>query len=376
VKLPLKILHTGDLHLGMTFGTRGYSAAVRQQLVEARFSALEKLVATANGENCHLLIVAGDLFHRTTVSQEVILKALKSLGAFNGCVAVLPGNHDFNDGFSPLWKFFRDNNPDDHLVLLSETSPYPLADYGLDVVLYPAPCDAKHSRHNQLGWIRDLTVRPPGRWHVGIAHGAVKGVSPDFDSRYYPMEVEELAGLQMHHWFLGHTHGRYPNQDTARGEVFTYCGTPEPDGFDCNHGGSAWITRLNDEGHEHSESLTPGHFRFWEIHKEINSGQDLPGLAKELAALGKDALVKLTLAGSLPQEEYQGRFQFYQTLEESLMYLEADDLGLTMRVTPENIAAEFAEGSFPQLFLDRLVGRGDSEALQLAYQLVKKVKKC
>lgn len=374
--MSLKILHTGDLHLGMTFGTRGYSPGVRQQLVEARFNALENLVATANRESCHLFIVAGDLFHRVNVSQEVVLKALKCLSAFNGsCVAVLPGNHDFHDGFSPLWKYFRDNSPD-HLLFLGEASPYSLGDYGLDAVLYPAPCDAKHSGQNQLGWIRALTARPAGRWHIGIAHGAVKGVSPDFDSRYYPMDAAELAELQMHHWFLGHTHGRYPHQDTARGEVFTYCGTPEPDGFDCSHGGSAWITTLKDHGHELSQSLLTGQFRFWEITKEVASRQDLGALADELAALGKNALVKLALTGSLAQEEYQERSRFYQDLEASLMYLETDDSGLNMRVTPENIAAEFAAGSFPQLFLDRLVGRGDSEALQLAYQLVKKVKRC
>lgn len=373
--MPLKILHTGDLHLGMTFGTRGYSPLVRQQLVAARIATLEKLVAAANEESCHLFMVAGDLFHRTNVSQEVILKALKSLGGFNGCVAVLPGNHDFNDGFSSLWKFFRENSPD-HLLLLGEAFPYPLKDYGLDAVLYPAPCDAKHSGQNKLGWIRELGERPPGKWHLGIAHGAVKGVSPDFDSRYYPMEAEELAALKMHHWFLGHTHGRYPDQDTARGEVFTYCGTPEPDGFDCGHGGSAWIALLDDQGHALSRSLAPGCLRFWEISKEVNSGHDLQSLAGELAALGKNALVKLALWGSLPQDEYHGRFRFYQDLEGCLTYLEIDDSRLTMRVTAENIAAEFAKGSFPQLFLDRLVSRGDSEALQLAYQLVKKVKKC
>ncbi|HPZ64900.1 MAG TPA: metallophosphoesterase, partial [Bacillota bacterium] len=65
--MPLKVLHTGDLHLGMTFNSRGYPEALRRRLVEARLKVLERLVETANGEGCQLFIVAGDLFHRTRV---------------------------------------------------------------------------------------------------------------------------------------------------------------------------------------------------------------------------------------------------------------------------------------------------------------------
>ncbi len=374
--MPLKILHTGDLHLGMTFGTRGYPPPVRQKLVEARFAVLDRLVETANGEGCQLFIIAGDLFHRTNVSQETVLRALKSLSAFNGaCVAVLPGNHDFYDQFSPLWKLVRENSPD-HLAFLGDASPYLLGDYGLDAVLYPAPCDAKHSSQNRLGWIRDLPVRPRAKWHLGVAHGAVRGVSPDFESQYYPMEADELKDLRMNHWFLGHTHVRYPDQDMAREGAFTYSGTPEPDGFDCTHGGYAWLTGIDDTGRVESTSLKPGQFRFLEIVKEAASVDDLESLAGELAAAGKNTLVKLSLAGTLPQEDYHSRLRFYQEMEGSLAYLETDDSRLTIRVTPETIAAEFTEGSFPQLLLSKLVGRGDEEALQLAYQLIKKVQKC
>ena len=45
--MSLKVLHTADLHLGMTFGNRNYPEAVRQQLVEARYQTLELLVELA-----------------------------------------------------------------------------------------------------------------------------------------------------------------------------------------------------------------------------------------------------------------------------------------------------------------------------------------
>ena len=374
--MPLKILHTGDLHLGMTFGTRGYPPPLRQQLVEARFAALDNLVEKANGEDCQLFIIAGDLFHRANASQETVLRAAKSLHAFKGaCVAVLPGNHDYYDELSPMWKLFRDNSPD-HLAFLSHLRPYPLSDYGLEAALYPGPCDAKHSGHNRLGWIKDLQERPAARWHLGVAHGALKGVSPDFDSRYYPMEVEELQALPMDHWFLGHSHCRYPDRDTARGETVTYSGTPEPDGFDCTHDGFAWVTLLHDDGSGESISVAPGQFRFREIHKEVACLEDMETLFRDLPPEKEKTLVKLSLSGTLSQEDYQARLSVYHDLENTLAYLEVEDTSLSLRVTPESIAAEFADGSFPQVLLTRLAARGDEEALQLAYHLVKKVKKC
>lgn len=48
----MKILHTADLHLGMKFA--GYPE-VQQELAEARFQTLERLVERANRENLFYL---------------------------------------------------------------------------------------------------------------------------------------------------------------------------------------------------------------------------------------------------------------------------------------------------------------------------------
>ena len=374
--MPLKILHTGDLHLGMTFRNRSYPEDLRKTLVKARFETLQGLVERANGEKCQLFIVAGDLFHRTNVSRETVLRAAEILSGFNGnCVAVLPGNHDYLEGFDSLWKTFRENALD-HLLVLEETSPYSLEDYNLEAVLYPAPCHRKHSPENRLGWIRELEEKLPGKWHLGIAHGSVKGISPDFDSRYFPMEEEEFRDLDLDHWCLGHTHVRYPDSDSSPGIVFAYCGTPEPDGFDCRHGGFARLTTLGDEGDLHSLSLVEtGCFRFREIEREVKSAGDLHHLKRELAGEGANTLVRLSLGGVLPREDYHSRHEILEELKEELAYLEVDDSEMVLEISPETISAEFPRDSFPYLLLSRLADRGEKEALQQAYQLVRKVKK-
>lgn len=374
--MSLKLLHTADLHLGMTFRNRGYPEDVREQLVEARFETLSGLVKKANDEQCRLLIIAGDLFHRANVASAIIKRAVDILSRFRGCVAVLPGNHDYYEPFGSLWPEFKERAPEELLLLTGEQS-YQLHDFGIDAVLYPAPCDAKHSSTNRLDWIKSLEEKPEGKWHIGIAHGAVRGISPDFENQYYPMEDPELAALNLDQVCLGHTHGPYPDQEQAENRPFLYCGTPEPDGFDCRHQGRAWITELQDSGAVLSRSIETGRFRFLERRQTVRAGADLEELQRELAgpAGGRKTLVRLKLSGTLPEEDYRSRLTIYNHLREGVFYLEIDDGELAVEITPALIAAHYPEGSFPHRFLARLAERGDREALQAAYRLVEEVKR-
>jgi DNA repair protein SbcC/Rad50 len=301
----LKIFHTADLHLGMTYGSRGYPDYLRKRLIEARFEALERLVDVANSESCQLFIVAGDLFHRINMPRETVLRVIKILSDFTGnCVAVLPGNHDFYDEFNSVWKNFSDNAFDD-LVLLNEARPYDLSDYGLDVVLYPAPCLSRSSAENALGWLKGLERGKTG-WHFGVAHGTVRGISLDLDDRYFPMNQEELRAIGLDHWFLGHTHVRYPAMEMARDCGFTFSGTPEPDGFDCTHQGYAWVVSFSKEGAE-ARSVTTGVYRFLDRQREIKKLEDLAELKQELEGESEFRLARLVLKGTLPRDEYDTR---------------------------------------------------------------------
>ncbi|MCR3923238.1 MAG: DNA repair exonuclease [Firmicutes bacterium] len=368
----LKVLHTGDLHLGMLHKTRNYPEELRQQLMDARIAVLAKMVETANSEGCQLIVIAGDLFHSHNVRKETVLQAVRALEVFEGaCVAVLPGNHDYYNEMATLWKTFREN-ASEQIVVLSEQRPYPLCEYGLDAVLYPAPCDRKHSTENRLAWLTQLEEKPAGQWQLGVAHGTIRGISPDLDGLYFPMERDELAETGLQHWFLGHTHVRYPDLDMVENSGFAYCGTPEADGFDCSHQGYAWLTTLDGE-RVVNRSLQTGRFRFAEHTLEI---RDLATVEKQLEEIAAETLlVKLQVSGRLPQEQYQQRDASLRQWAEQVAYLEYDDSLLTMEVSSASIAAEFPQGSFPYLFLTSLAEDGDHDALQLAYELVKKVKK-
>ena len=190
----------------------------------------------------------------------------------------MPGNHDYYSDGSSLWERFCEYSAD-NLVLLSETRPYNLQEYGLETVLYPAPCRSKHSAVSAINWIFDLPGKPEARWHLGVAHGSVEGYAPDFDQNYFPMNEEELISTGLEFCFLGHTHVRIPARDKFAGCAFAYCGTPEPDGFDCRHEGSAWIIQFKEQGPVEGEAVVTGNYLFRDLLEEVNSGEGIETLS-------------------------------------------------------------------------------------------------
>ena len=94
--MNLRILHTADNHIGISFNQY---PEVRERLVEERFEALERLVATGNEREAHFFVVAGDLFDKQSVTKGQVERAVKILAGFGGeAVLVLAGNHDFCEG--------------------------------------------------------------------------------------------------------------------------------------------------------------------------------------------------------------------------------------------------------------------------------------
>jgi exonuclease SbcD len=375
--MALKIFLTADVHLGMKFSS--YSEA-REELSDARFKALEKCVSIANREECDLFVVAGDLFDRVSVSDRDIIRSAKILTEFQGrFCCTLPGNHDYYpSGSRDIWQLFKQHAGDNHETLKEERA-YSLRTFDLDVTLYPAPCDAKHSGKNKLSWIKESEKDKDVQYHIGVAHGSLEGFSPDFDKKYYPMRVEEFLECGLDLWLLGHTHTQYPNpeQPTVNENIF-YPGTPEPDGFDCKHEGKALLLSVDDAKNIQYKSFSTGTFHF--IHDEVplNSAPDLEKLKTRYSPQEyKGTLLKLVLKGSLQKDIYNDLFTILNSIESKIFYLHkpVDLSGLKERITARDIETEFTEGSFPYRLLTELSKEGDSLALQIAYNLIQEVRK-
>jgi exonuclease SbcD len=373
--MSLKIFCTSDLHLGMKFAN--YPDHIREPLVEARFKTLESLVEKANLDKCDILIIAGDLFDRISVAKGDITRAAQTLDEFQGqLVTVLPGNHDYIEpDKTNLWTYF-DGHSGDRTLVIRERRVFSLASYNLDVNLYPGPCHAKHSSENAIGWIKDIEKDENVTYHVGIAHGSLKGFSPDFDKTYYPMTVEDLEGCGMDLWFLGHTHMQYPITPGPMDRIF-YAGTSEPDGFGCSHEGKAWIVEIDEDKKTHARSISAGTFRFLQDQTEVHTIDDVEALKTRYASPEfKKTLLKLKIKGRIPEDAYHFLTATREAIEKQVFFLHWDDSLITREITPTDINKMFSKDSFPYTLLMTLSKKEeDFEALQEAYDLMNEVRK-
>jgi DNA repair protein SbcD/Mre11 len=370
--VTLSVFLTSDLHIGMKFA--GYPDQPQAALVEARFSCLERMVEEAGRRRCDLFVVAGDLFDRVSVSRKDIQRAASALRAFSGkLVAVMPGNHDYLGPGDQLWPAFR-AACGDQVLLLDEPRPYALARFDLDAILYPGPCTSKHSRSNAVQWIREWQRDRGVAHHIGVAHGTLEGFSPDFDENYYPMRSAELRAMGLDVWLMGHTHVPFPSKPGAQDRVFNP-GTPEPDGFDCSHGGFAWHIQLTEEGA--AAALVPtGHLRFLDETVPVKDSADFERLIQRYSGEGAGrTLLRAHLDGRVPREVLAEVGQAGQRLTEKLLYCELRTSGLLEEITREAIDRDYPQGSFPHQLLTRLADAGDPNALSLAQRLFEEARK-
>lgn len=363
--MAVKIFHTGDNHIGMSFNNY---PNVKKDLIEARFTTLEKMIFKANEVNADLFVVAGDLFHSIDIAEKDVKKTVNILNKFRGaCVLVLPGNHDYDSGKTKLWQDFK-LNVDEKIIILNEFKPYNLRDYNLDVTVYPAHCHSLHSSENNLGWIKK-GLEDQSKYNIGIAHGAIEGLSADLVGNYFYMGMQELNDIPVDVWLLGHTHVAYPALEKVFNHKVFNAGSPEADGLNFTGKGSAWLIDL-ENNNVIASKIETGKYEFFDKDFKVSSKEDLDKIKDwALSASPQSKLVRLNLRGSLSEDVYSSLSEFYSFLESKLLYLTIVDDDLKIKVDMETINQQFTKGSFPYEFLKSLAD--DEDALQVAYELVK-----
>lgn len=367
--MSLKIMHTGDVHLGMKFSQY---PVISNKLEAARYQALENVVREANQRKANLLVVAGDLFDKANIKSVNIKKTIEILDKFAGdAVLILPGNHDYSDGITTLWDKFKQEIKG-RMLILDQEKIYDLRDFGISAAVYPAPCDSKLSAENKLGWIKDLKERPALDYHLALAHGALAGFSPDLNDDYFKMSREELLSLEMDLWLLGHSHLPYPQQENVKMQKIFNNGTPEPDGMDCSHYGSAWFIEIDQEKQIEAEQVRTGIYHFADLEKELCSHSELEDIIAEiLDSEPQKKILRLKLKGELPRDDFEDKDKYLAELRDNCFYTKIDQSALNIKIDRDLIAAEFAENSFPYQLLNEL--EDNNQALHLAYKMLKEV---
>ena len=372
--MTIKIFNTADLHLGMRF--TGYPE-IQDELINARYETLENMVKAANREDCSLFVIAGDLFDRTTLNVKDISRAAKILNEFEGeLVIVLPGNHDYYTHDSKLWNEFS-KHAGDRVLLLKNTDIYDLNKYHLKIEIYAAPCSAKHSNENMIKWINSRESNENDSIKIGLAHGSLEGVSPDFNKTYYPMTRKELESSGLDLWLLGHTHLPWPENPDKNARILIP-GTPEPDGFDCNHEGSAFMIDMESSSKMKIKKVSTGKYRFFIEKVLLNDEKSIHAMKKRyICDEFINMVLRLILKGRLKKEELESVEESLGHINNKVLLLQTVKDELYESITPELINCEFTEKSFPHQLLSSLLTEKEelsSKALQKAYDIIREIR--
>lgn len=372
--MEIKIFHTADLHLGMRFA--GYPD-VQDELINARHETLENMVEIANQESCTLFVMAGDLFDRTTLNVKDISMAARTLNEFEGeLVIILPGNHDYYTHDSKLWNEFS-KHAGDRILILKNPDIYDLNKYHLKIKIYAAPCSAKHSNENMIKWDNSRESTENDSIKIGLAHGSLEGVSPDFNKTYYPMTRKELESSGLDLWLLGHTHLPWPENPDKNFRILIP-GTPEPDGFDCKHEGSAFIINMESSSNMKVQKVSTGKYRFFIDQVVLNDDKAIASMKQKYTGDEYSNMVlRLILKGRLRKEELEGVEESIELINNGVLLLQIVKDELHESITLELINSEFTENSFPhQLLLSLLEEKKEIsfKSLQKTYDIIREIR--
>lgn len=374
----IKIFVTGDNHFGKKYDRY---PEIRDRLVDNRFVCFEKMVEKAEQESCGIFAVTGDLFDNcSSIRKSDVERVVRILAGFAGRVLVLPGNHDYYTGEEKVWKDFDDalRTCDNNIIRLDRFEPYPIEIAEETVVIYPAFCRSKHSRENNLGWIKETSVPKNGQINIGMAHGAIEGVTPDMQKEYFLMTEPELQAIPMDVWLVGHTHIPYPGGLSEDEEIGGYrifnAGTHAQTDLHNNTRGYGFIISVDKQGDKaqvSAKKYQSGTIFFYDIAVRVSSaeGDSLEALLQEkLDPLEAESVVRLTVTGSVLSEEYSRRQELYKKYCDRFLSWELQDDELHEEITLDRVREEFAESSFAAKLMEAL--QGDQTELQMAYELL------
>lgn len=376
----LKIFQTGDNHIGKKYAK--YTA--KGIITDLRKNAFENMVDIANKENCDLFVITGDLFDNHKVAKKDVKCIVDYLSHFDGTVVVIPGNHDWYDSSEEshgIWDDFinfSEENCHDNIVLLKENKPYEITVRDDTAVLYPAFCPSLHSSpgENNLGWIKNTVINNDKNYHIGIAHGSIKGVSPDMKEEYFVMEPTELEKIPVDAWLIGHTHIPYPSdlseEEYSKVHKVFNAGAHTQEDVSNNTEGYCFIIKIDDEKNVFAKKVKTGNVFFKRIELQVNAGSFESDVENALKDIPPCSVVDLGLFGAIYDDEYKNRYETVELKLERFIEYRLNYDNLSKLITDDLIDSEFNELTVSSKLLKRLIS--NPKEAQLAYDLIKSLK--
>jgi DNA repair protein SbcD/Mre11 len=233
---PVSIVHTSDVHLETDSFGNGPDGDRLRDRVRRSFSGVIDL---ANERGADILLIVGDLFDSSRVSDAVLNFALNEVGRAAMPVVMIPGNHDAHDERSLYANLAAAMLPPNlHLILEPEGRVIDFPQ--LEARIWGRALVEHSPDYRPLG---GMPAPSPERWNIALAHGFFTEEADG--TRSSPITPAEIAASAYHYIALGHIH---VFGDVSQGATrAAYCGTPAPLYASDNAGWVAWVSCVPDD---------------------------------------------------------------------------------------------------------------------------------
>ena len=310
----MKFLHTADLHLDSPFCALGAESA--EQRRERQRSVLKKIFKLAFDEKCQMILIAGDLFDGSFVSDSTARCFFTLTEEIGVPVVVAPGNHD---PFTRSGIYARKDIPSNlYAFSSSELQVFSFPELDTEILGYAfTSAVISESPLSDSG-----TIERTHKNRLLLAHG-------DFGapiSRYSPITASDIERLEVSYAALGHIHQR-SEQLTEGGVPVVYCGFAEGRSFDEEGEGGAYIVELSEgkadyKWHKLSDVIYVSETLDISEAKDGDGVIDLIKKAVSLDQYKNRAHVRLTLVGACDPDELYSIDSLAESLKGELLSLD------------------------------------------------------
>ena len=310
----MKFLHTADLHLDSAFCADNPSDAESRRDQQRRI--LTKIFNVAKDENCDMILISGDLFDSTFVSEKTKELCVKLFSEFSRPVVIAPGNHDpFANGC-----FYKSASVPENVFVFSSTELQYFDFPELDTTVAGYAFTSSALLSNPLA--QSPAERQNGRVLLLCAHTELDTPT----TRYAPIQCSDILRYGFDYAALGHVHN-IPNTPAN----IRYCGFAEGRSFDEQGDGGVLIVTADGTEPPHVEKIIVSDMRFLNIEVSVDGLSDSAEIEAAIRATvrevtkGKPTALRLELTGITGNTEPIDPSQIRIDANENLLSLKITD---------------------------------------------------
>ena len=357
--MSVRLLHTGDVHLGATFKVLGERGREQRRQVQETFA---RVVGLALEERVDAVLIAGDLFDSPAAARVQAAFAASQLarleeGGIPACV--IAGNHDpLGDASASVWRDLAARCPRVK-VFGPDLDAWILPERDLTVV-----GRAVTDRLSAESPLAGLPIPRRTRFLVAIAHGSVQ--RPDLPARFGLITPEEIAASGADYVALGDWHST--RAVSSGGVEAWYSGAPEMIDLDEPDSGHVCLVTVRAPGEVAVEPRRIGRRRVERLAVDVATAGGQEGVARiARARADADLALVLTLTGLAGLEDRVSPHLLREDLTPEFFRLEIRD---ESQLRPEGIdPSQFPENTVLGRFVRQMhaqIANREGEARAIA----------